>query len=94
MGKLDFTSQYNLKKRGRIYFSVGKLNNDFNTEGPMPNFFNSLSTLFFTENYKKLYQKEFALVGHSFDLSNGLNLNTSVEYADRSEEHTSELQSH
>ncbi len=85
MGKFDFTSQYNMKKRGHIYFSVGKINSDFNNEGPMPNFFNSLATLFFTENYKKLYQKEYALLGHSFDLSNGLNLNTSVEYANRTQ---------
>ena len=83
LGKVDFTSQYNMKKRGKIYFSVGKINSDYNSESPMPNFFNSVSTLFFSENYKKLYQKNYALLGHSFDLSNGLNLNTSVEYADR-----------
>jgi len=85
MGKFDFTSQYNMKKRAHFYFSVGKMNSDFTANSPMPNFFNSLSTLFFSENYKKLYQKEYALVGNSFDLSNGLNLNTSIEYADRTQ---------
>jgi hypothetical protein len=85
MGEFDFSSQYNMKKRAHFYFSAGKVNDDFNTGGPMPNFFNSLATLFFSDNYKKLYQKEFALIGNSFDLSNGLNLNTSVEYANRTQ---------
>jgi hypothetical protein len=85
MGEFDFSSQYNMKKRAHFYFSAGKINDDFNTGGPMPNFFNSLATLLFSDNYKKLYQKEFALIGNSFDLSNGLNLNTSVEYANRTQ---------
>jgi len=85
MGQFDFTSQYNLKKRAKIYFSAGKINSDYNNNSSMPNFFNSISTLFFIENYKKLYQKEFAVLGHSFDITNGLNLNTSIEYADRAQ---------
>ena len=85
MGKFDFSSQYNMKKRAYFYFSAGKINDDFNTGGPMPNFFNSLSTLFFSDNYKKLYQKEYVLIGNSFDISNGLNLNTTVEYANRTQ---------
>ncbi|PCJ00833.1 MAG: hypothetical protein COB15_01815 [Flavobacteriales bacterium] len=83
MGQLDFKSQYNMKKRARITFSGGRINSDYNALYPMPNFFNSFSTLFFMENYKKLYQKDFAKIGHSFDITNGLNLDASVEYADR-----------
>ena len=85
MGRFDFTSQYNMKKRAHFYFSGGRITNDFNTNSPMPNFFNSLATLFFSENYKKLYQKDYVFIGNSFDISNGLNLNTAVEYADRTE---------
>lgn len=83
MGKLDFKSQYNMKKRARIYFSGGRINSDFNSNRPMPNFFNSVSTLLFSENYKKIYQNDFALIEHSFDITNGLNLDVSGEYADR-----------
>ena len=85
MGKFDFTSQYNMKKRGRFYFSVGKINSDFNREEPMPNFFNSVATLLASENYKKLYQREYALAGNFFDISNGLQLNTSIEFAKRTQ---------
>ena len=83
MGKFDFKTQYHMKKRARFYFSVGKINSDFNSEAPMQNMFNSLSTLFFSENYKKLYQKEYLNIGQSFDIKNGMNLNTSIEFADR-----------
>lgn len=85
MGQFDFNTQYNMVKRARFYFSVGKINSDFNTEEPMHKLFNSVSTLFFTENYKKLYQKEYLNAGHSFDIKNGMNLNTSIEYADRTQ---------
>ncbi|MBL4669691.1 MAG: carboxypeptidase-like regulatory domain-containing protein [Flavobacteriales bacterium] len=85
MGKFDFKSQYNMKKRARFYFSGGRITSDFNSNKPMPNFFNSIATLFFSENYKKLYQKDFALIGNSFDITNGLNLNVSAEYADRTQ---------
>jgi Family of unknown function (DUF5686)/CarboxypepD_reg-like domain len=83
MGKIDFNTMYNSSKRAGFYLSGGRITADFNTNQPMPNFFNSVSTLFFEENYKKLYQKDYALLGHTFDIKNGLSLNTSVEYADR-----------
>ena len=83
MGKVDFKSQYSMKKRARFYFSGGRITSDFNSNKPMPKFFNSVATLLFSENYKKLYQKDFATIGHSFDIANGLNLNVSGEYADR-----------
>ena len=72
-----------MKKRARLTFSGGRITSDFNTNKPMPNFFNSISTLFFMENYKKLYQKDFIKIAHSFDPTNGLNLNIGGEYADR-----------
>ncbi len=85
MGKVDFNTQYSMKKRAQFYFSMGKINADFNSEEPMPKFFNSVSSLFFSENYKKLYQKEYINIGHSFDIKNGMNLNSSFEYAERNQ---------
>ena len=58
MGKLDFTSQYSMKKRAKIYFSGGRITSDFNANKPMPQFFNSISTLLFTENYHKGFSTE------------------------------------
>jgi len=85
MGEIDFTSLYHPNKRAQFYWAAGKTSSDFNTERPMPNFFNSISTLLFTKNYKKLYQKEFINLGHKFDIKNGLTLNTSVEYVIRTQ---------
>lgn len=85
MGNFLLKTQYNAKKRAGFYINTGKLNADFNTEKPMNTFFNSVSTLFFKENYKKLYQKRFVEIGHQFDIANGLTLTTSVEYTKRIE---------
>ena len=85
MGKVDFLSFYDPRKRAQFYWSVGKVSSDYNTERPIPNFFNSISTLFFTKNYKKLYQNEFINLGHKFDIKNGLTLNTSIEYNNRTQ---------
>lgn len=85
MGKVDFTSLYDAKKRANFYWSVGKTTSDLNNEAPMPNFLNSISTLFFSENYKKLYQKEFINLGHKIDIKNGLTLNTSITYENRTQ---------
>lgn len=83
MGDMVFKSQYNAKKRAGFNFLIGKSNADFNSGRPMPEFFNSVSSLFFEENYKKLYQKRYAKLEHQTDIKNGLVLNTSLEYADR-----------
>ena len=83
MGKFHFKSQYNMKKRASFFFSLGKINADFNNDAPMSNIFNSFSTLFFTDNYKKLYQKKFFNIGHAFDIKNGLSLTASLKYEDR-----------
>ncbi|PKP47672.1 MAG: hypothetical protein CVT95_05380, partial [Bacteroidetes bacterium HGW-Bacteroidetes-12] len=83
MGNFMFKTQYNAKKRAGFFINTGKQNADFNSEKPMNNFFNSVSTLFFKENYKKLYQKRFIEIGHQFDVANGLTLFTSAEYAKR-----------
>jgi len=84
MGHLDFTSQYNPEKRAGFTVSSGRRSTDFNRSDPMFPLVNTISTLVFTENYKKLFQEDFLTLEHHFDIKNGLTLSTSLEYADRS----------
>ena len=40
-------------------------------------------TLFFKDNYMKLYEKNFATASFSREVFNGLNMTAAVEYAER-----------
>ena len=45
---------------------------------------NTVYTLFFKENYKKFYRRDFLQLTTGRDLVNGLNLNLAVDYSDNS----------
>lgn len=55
----------------------------FNSAEPIGKLINSISSLFFKDNYMKLYNLEFAQVNYSQNVMNGLNLNAKVAYEQR-----------
>lgn len=55
----------------------------FNSAEPISKLINSISSLFFKDNYMKLYNLEFAQINYSQNLINGLNLNAKVAYEQR-----------
>ncbi|KIO53511.1 DUF5686 and carboxypeptidase regulatory-like domain-containing protein [Flavobacterium hibernum] len=55
----------------------------FNSAEPISKLINSISSLFFKDNYMKLYNLEFAQVNYSQNVMNGLNLNGKVAYEQR-----------
>lgn len=83
LGQLDFSSQYNKEKRAGFFFSAGRATTDFNRDEPFNHIINTASTLLLAENYKKYFQNDFIKLGHQFDIKNGLQLITTVEYEDR-----------
>ena len=83
LGKLVFNSQYNKTKRTGFFAEIGRKTNDFDREEPMTEFGNTITSLFFVENYKRLYQSDYGLFGHKFDLLNGLQVTTTLDYEDR-----------
>ncbi|MFP5471569.1 MAG: DUF5686 family protein, partial [Bacteroidia bacterium] len=85
MGNLNLNSFYAPKARGTIRVNIGKLNDDFNNNNPMSAFMNAITTLTLVDNYKRLYHKEFFNISNTIDISNGLTLGTSFEYAKRFE---------
>ena len=70
-------------KAGIFYFSGGSKVEQFNSNEPIKPFVNSVSSLFFKDNYMKLYDKTFASVNYNKELFTGLTMSANVEYARR-----------
>lgn len=71
------------KKGGSLYLMGGNTIDQFNPDNPISPIINSVSTLFFKDNYMKLYDKTFAKLQYSKEITTGLNMYTSVEYLRR-----------
>lgn len=83
MYNVAFNYNYAPLRRAKFSINAGKLNEDFNNNYPFGMFLNSVSTLFFIENISKIYQKQFIQASNTIDISNGLELLASFEYAQR-----------
>ncbi|CAM3921426.1 DUF5686 domain-containing protein [Flavobacterium branchiophilum] len=81
LGQIDH--QFNNQNYARLQLSGGSTTSQFNNERPISPFINSVSSLFFRNNFMKLYDKTFAYLAYSQDVANGIHLKTSLEYAHR-----------
>jgi hypothetical protein len=79
----EYKHQFNNQNYAVLSVSGGTKVNQFNSNEPISNFINSISTLFFRNNFIKLYNKEFLQITYSQDIANGLNLNGKLEYSQR-----------
>ena len=79
----DYYHRFNNQNYATLTVSGGSKVNQFNPEEPITKFINTVSSLFFVDNYMKLYNKEFAGVAYSQDVSNGLYLKGTLEYQQR-----------
>ncbi len=73
---------YDPLKSGSIFLRAGSYSDEFSASGVNP-VINTVSSLFFMENWMKLYNSAFITLGHRSDLANGLNLSLSVTYEHR-----------
>ncbi len=85
--KLRFTAhykhQFNNQNYATLKIDLGNKVNQFNTNEPISELINSISTLFFKDNYMKLYNKEFFKINYFQDIANGINLDATIEYQNR-----------
>jgi hypothetical protein len=79
----EFNHKFNNINYAAINISGGTKVAQFNSAEPISKFVNSISSLFFKDNYIKLYNLEFAQVNYSQDIANGINLNAKVGYEQR-----------
>jgi len=79
----EFNHKFNNINYAAINVSGGTKVAQFNSAEPISKFVNSISSLFFKDNYIKLYNLEFAQANYSQDIANGINLNAKVGYEQR-----------
>ncbi len=78
-----FSHKFNSINFATIGASGGTKVAQFNSAEPITKLVNSISSLFFKDNYMKLYNLEYAQINYSQDILNGVNLAAKVAYEQR-----------
>jgi hypothetical protein len=81
--KADFSKKINNHNNAFVAISGGSEVAQFNENKPILNIINSLSTLFFKDNYMKLFDKNFVKFNYSQEVVNGFNIYGNIEYSER-----------
>ncbi|WP_317128732.1 DUF5686 and carboxypeptidase regulatory-like domain-containing protein [Winogradskyella algicola] len=76
--------KFNNTNRRFLTLSGGTKVEQFNSAEPITPFGNSIATLFFEENYMKLYERRFIQLNYSEELFNGFYLYSNISYENRS----------
>jgi hypothetical protein len=79
----DYYHRFNNQNYATLTVFGGSKVNQFNPEEPITKFINSVSSLFFKDNYMKLYNKEFLGGTYGQDVGNNFYLNGTLEYQQR-----------
>jgi len=80
-GNISANYYYNPVKRANISISGGSGIYDLNDLGTMSLLGNSINSLLFETNFSKFYKKEFANIGTTRELTNGLQASLTADYA-------------
>lgn len=75
--------RFNTQNYATVSLSGGSSINQFNENEPISKLVNSISTLFFKNNFMKLYNKEFATIAYGQDVANGIYVSGSLGYEQR-----------
>ena len=84
-GSLSYSRRFEGLNNSWVTATVGSTTQDFNRNSGISSLTNEFYTLFLEENYKKFFRQDFVQLEQSRDLANGLNLKTTLEYADNSQ---------
>lgn len=79
----EFSHKFNNINYATISITGGTKTAQFNSAEPISKLVNSVSSLFFKDNYMKLYNLEFAEINYAQDVANGLNLSGRLAYEQR-----------
>jgi hypothetical protein len=78
-----FIKKFSNSNQSELRFAAGSKVNQFNGSNPISNLVNSVSTLFFKDNYMKLYERNFINASYGRELLNGFKMNAELSYAER-----------
>ena len=79
-GSVYYSQKLENKHNSFLTLSGGSYVNQFNPSNPITENINSISSLFFKNNFMKLYEKNSATISFSSEVTNGIRLNASVDY--------------
>lgn len=79
-----FSHRFNNQNYATLEIKGGSIVKQFNENNPISAFVNSISSLFFKENYLKLYQQKFIAASYFQDIANGISLYGNINYMQRS----------
>tara|TARA_B100000787_G_scaffold152225_1_gene125755 strand:- start:44865 stop:47324 length:2460 start_codon:yes stop_codon:yes gene_type:complete len=78
-----FNKKWNNLDKPRLSISGGITTSQFNNSNPISRRNNTIYSLLGKENYLKIYEKTFGKVNYSQEVTNGIYINSSLEYANR-----------
>lgn len=82
-GTASFTYKFNNIKKPFLMLSAGVETKQFNDNHPISPLINSISSLFFENNFMKIYDRSFAEIGYTQEVSNGISLYGNLAYERR-----------
>jgi hypothetical protein len=77
------TQKFNNTNKATLTVLGGSSVSQFNQNQPISDLVNAVSSLFFKNNFMKLYEKNFVSANFSREIMNGLNFTFGAEYAER-----------
>ena len=78
-----YANKFSNLNQSEINVSGGNSVAQFNRNEPITPLINSISTLFFKDNYMKLYERNFADLLYRREITNGILMNMSIDYSER-----------
>lgn len=81
--RVNTSLNYARMKQARLFIWAGRSSNDFNRSAGISPTLNMITSLFFRDNYLKLYESNFLTVGHRHEILNGLYAEFRYNYEDR-----------
>lgn len=79
----NYTHKFNNTNNSLLSINCGSSANQFNGNNPISNIVNTVSTLFFKNNFMKLYEKNFVSAFYGREVVNGFYMNLNAEYSER-----------
>ena len=82
-GTLGGRYKFNAINNATAWANFGTKTQQFNRSNPISNLHNDISSLFFENNFMKIYDKQFAEIGYAQELFNGLRFSSQIAYENR-----------
>ena len=80
---ITYINKFNNQNQSEFRFATGSKLAQFNNDNPIGKIVNTVSTLFFKDNYMKLYESNFVNASFGREVFNGLTMNAELAYSER-----------